>query len=186
MLKLEEAMLREVKEADLRLILEWRNSYRIRSMMYTDQVIPWEEHYAWFQRTKAADTSKHLIFEYSGIPSGVINFTQIDKKNGTAYWGFYIGPSDMPRGIGTILGFLGLSYAFESLNFRKLCAQVFAFNQASVAFHRKLGFSEEGILKSHVRKLDQYEDVYCFAMFQQDWPNQKQHLKAVIQGREIT
>ncbi len=164
--KLSEARgrLRGMVEEDLAQVLEWRNSERVRAGMYTDQVIGWEQHLAWFERVKVDPSTVYLIFEYEGVPAGVVNFSQLDRKNHKGVWGFYLGVEDLPRGAGTLMGRLGLQFAFGELQLHKLSGESLAGNGASIRFHQRLGFRQEGLLKQHVMKDGKFEDVIVFGL----------------------
>lgn len=178
MLARKDCILRPVEERDLELILVWRNSERIRSNMYTDHVITWEEHRQWFERLQQGEgRTFSLIFEISGKSVGIVNISRLDRVNNTCHWGFYLGEVDAPRGSGTIMGFLGLEYLFEILNIRKVIGEAFVFNQASIAFHEKLGFSREGHFRRHVLKNNNYEDIFAFALFTEQWTKIKSELE---------
>ena len=177
MLTRKDCMLRPVEERDLELILVWRNSERIRSSMYTDHVITREEHLRWFERLQSERPALSLIFEISGKAVGIVNVNRMDRVNNTCHWGFYLGDTDAPRGCGTIMGFLGLEYLFEKLNIRKVIGESFVFNQASIAFHEKLGFSREGHFRRHVLKNGDFQDILAFGLFAEQWPTLKPELE---------
>lgn len=179
MLDREACRLRPITEVDLEKILVWRNSERIRMNMYTDHIITMEEHKAWFERQKQSKSSVYLIFALNGEPAGLVYFTDIDRKNGRSFWGFYLGEEDLPRGSGTALGWLGLDYAFDRLATRKLCGEVFAFNTSSINFHQKLGFVQEGRFLKHVLKNGGFEDVISFALFREDWEKVREKLAEI-------
>jgi UDP-4-amino-4,6-dideoxy-N-acetyl-beta-L-altrosamine N-acetyltransferase len=179
MLKREDCNLRLLGAEDLEIVLAWRNSERIRANMYTDHLITLAEHRAWFERSKKQTTSVYLIFEVQNRSVGLVYFTGIDMKNGRSYWGFYLGEENLPHGCGTALGVIGIAYAFTQLNIRKLCGEAFAFNGPSIRFHKKLGFVEEGRFMKHVLKRGIYEDVVSFALFQEDWENNRQVLDEI-------
>ena len=174
---LEKCRLRPIEEADLVKVLEWRNSDRIRAVMFTDSIITINEHRAWFERLHKEKTAICRIFEFQDRPVGVVNIIQIDRHNNKCSWGFYLGEVDVPRGTGTVMGYLALEYIFEALGMRKLCAEVLAFNTTSIKFHKKLGFVEEGRFIKHVLKNDNYEDVIAMALFYEDWVKFKNRLK---------
>lgn len=176
----EEFNLRPIEERDLDMVLSWRNSDRVRSYMYTDHIITPEEHRAWFERTGAAEFPTTLIFEYRGTPTGLKSFSQIDHYNNRCYWGFYLGDLELPRGCGTVMGFLALEYIFEQQNFRKVCAEAFAFNKGSLKYHMRLGFTEEGCFLKHVLKNGNYEDIMSFAIFKESWLANKSALTAKV------
>ncbi|WP_274654171.1 UDP-4-amino-4,6-dideoxy-N-acetyl-beta-L-altrosamine N-acetyltransferase [Paenibacillus humicola] len=168
--------IRALLEPDLPTVLNWRNSERIRRTMYSDERITWENHAAWFERLQGDPSRRFYIVEWKGRPVGTVNFTGIDNKHRTCDWGIYLGETDVPRGSGTALGLLGLETAFERLQIRKVCAEVLAFNEASLRFHRRLGFEQEGRLRRHVWKNDHDEDVCLFAFFSDQWPEVRQKL----------
>ncbi|UKS26149.1 UDP-4-amino-4,6-dideoxy-N-acetyl-beta-L-altrosamine N-acetyltransferase [Paenibacillus sp. HWE-109] len=168
--------IRPMLEDDLAMVLQWRNSDRVRTNMYSEELISWEIHCTWFSRIQKSDSIKYYVLEHIDKPIGVVNFTDIDRINGMCNWGFYIGDNEAPRGSGTALGFLGLVEAFEHLHIRKVCAEVIAFNDASLRFHRKLGFTQEGKLFRHVWKNNKYEDIVLFACFSDQWAALKEKL----------
>ena len=172
-----ECRLRTIKEDDLSLVLSWRNSDRIRAGMYTDHIITPIEHQEWFARLGSDGGSRCLIFEYQGKKLGVVNITRVDRKNGTCHWGFYIGDPGAPRGIGRAMGFLGLEFLFEEMEIRKVYGESFSFNEASIRFHRDLGFIREGIFRKHTLKNGRYEDVDSMALFREDWERCKDELE---------
>lgn len=168
--------IRPMMEDDLALVLQWRNSERIRINMYSEEPISWENHCSWFSRIQNKESIQYFIVEYLDKPMGVVNFTEIDHIHNTCNWGFYVGDTETPRGSGTALGFLGLVEAFEHLHIRKVCAEVIAFNEVSLRFHRKLGFTQEGNLIQHIWKNNKYEDIVLFACFSDQWPALKEKL----------
>ena len=161
--------LRPMKEDDLTLVLEWRNSDRIRAVMYTDQYISLDEHYQWYKKVAANDQCCYFIFTIKGVAYGLVNFTSIDKKNNKCMFGFYLGREDAPKGSGSIMEFLALDYAFLKINARKLSCEVLSFNAPPISLHKKFGFHEEGCLKQHIIKNDAYHDIVQLALFKEQW-----------------
>ena len=139
-----------------------------------------EEHKAWFEKLKGQKTATYMVFEFHAKPVGLIYFTDIDLKNSKCRWGFYLGQEDLPRGTGTAMGFLGIEYVFEKLGIRKLCGEAFAFNRASIEFHKKLGFDQEGTFVKHILRNDIFEDVILLALFNQSWQEKKQTLEKIV------
>jgi len=161
--------LRELKEDDLEIVLKWRNSDRIKANMYSDHTITLSEHIEWFKRIKNSEKDKYLIFEYEKKPIGLLYFNNIDLKNKTCYWGMYIGENYVPVKSGIVLEYFAMEYAFDKLGMRKLCGEIFAFNDRVIKLHKMFGFSIEGILKKHVIKNKKYEDIVLVAMFREHW-----------------
>ena len=181
MFSLEECKLRSMVESDLAIVLKWRNSDRIRPMMYTDHVISQEEHRAWFDGLPGRNDKRHLVFEIQQMPTGVVNITGISETHRRCTWGFYIGREDAPRRAGLAMGICALDYMFNSLKMNKVTGEVLAFNDASFQYHLKLGFTEEGRLARHVWKGGQTEDVIILAQFADRWDDHRKGLLNIVE-----
>lgn len=171
-----------LKEQHLDLVLEWRNSPGIRSIMYQDELITWENHAAWFEKMKHSKTSWLRLLAYNGHPIGLVNFNYINRIDERCSWGFYIGEKSAPKGSGTVLAYLALKEIFEQQRIRKVCAEVIGHNKKSLSFHQKVGFVQEGCLLDHVKKDEKFQDVYLFAQFVENWKNVQPKLKELLGG----
>jgi len=158
--------LREIREEDLELMLRWRNHPSVRSCMFSQSIIGFEEHKAWFKRESEKSDSKWLMFFDEGnTPSGVVYFTKMNTVSRNAFWGFYAAP-DAPPGTGTKMGWEALIYYFNDLGFHKLNAEVLESNERSYYFHLKLGFNVEGVFRDQYMGPDGYETVTRFALIE--------------------
>lgn len=167
--------LRPLEDEDLELVLQWRNSDRVRFNMFSTHVITKEEHRNWYLNLDF-NTCRYLVFECLHRPVGLVNFTKIGQYNDRCDWGFYLGETDVPPGTGLLMGYLGIEYAFTVLNIRKLCSQVLGNNERSLRYHHKLGFKEEGRLLKHHLLNGIYVDVIMMALFKDDWEKVKEDL----------
>ncbi|ONG40587.1 UDP-4-amino-4,6-dideoxy-N-acetyl-beta-L-altrosamine N-acetyltransferase [Alkanindiges hydrocarboniclasticus] len=161
------ARIRYAVESDLPLILSWRNHPSIKKYMYTQHDITMQEHKEWFERCLSQPEDIHLLmFLVNEKSMGFINFSH--DKFDVVNWGFYISP-DAPKGTGYALGLSAIEFGFKTLKFRKICGQVLSFNERSINFHKKLGFSQEGIFKEQFVNEKNYYDVYHFGLLKQIW-----------------
>jgi UDP-4-amino-4,6-dideoxy-N-acetyl-beta-L-altrosamine N-acetyltransferase len=174
MLAFEDCSMRPLRAEDAQRLLRWRNSERIRANMYTDHKISPAEHNAWLARALSDDRASYLIFEYRRRPVGFVSFTGIDHLQGRCSWGFYLGETDVPRGMGSVMQCFALDHAFSVLGIRKLCSEVFAFNAESVSLHQKFGFSQEGRMVQHCLKNGRFEDIVSLAKFGSTWPQERE------------
>lgn len=181
----ERAILKDIDENDLSLLLNWRNQEAIREVMFNSNTISWEQHNQWFNKLQNDDSAKSKLFYFDNIPYGVLNITQIDPVSNTCEWGFYIGSPTAQKGMGTILGYTALNFIFQELYIRKLSAQVFDFNDKSIKFHEKMGFTQEGKLRAHVMKDGQCIDVFLYGLLSSEWGEQSLLVKKAIEGRLI-
>jgi len=178
MLRYSDFNLRRMAVEDKKRIFAWRNSERVRVNMYTDHIIGPEEHVRWFENALANENGRYLLLELKHRPVGFVSFTEIDRVHRRCTWAFYLGETDVPRGTGSAMEFLALCYAFEELEIRKLCCEVFVFNSAVIKLHEKFGFVQEGRFARHVFKNGKEEDIVRLAKFSDNWNVEKTILKA--------
>ena len=152
---------------DLEQVLTWRNHPDIRRYMYTQHEISLEEHTRWFERA-SQDGKRHLlVYEQDTIPLGFISVHEI-AGGGIADWGFYVAP-DAEKGTGMQLGQAALLYAFKEAGLHKLCGEALIYNERSIGFHQKLGFTREGTLRDQHFDGHGYHDVVCFGLLASEW-----------------
>lgn len=159
--------MRSMVPDDLDMVFTWRNHPEVRRFMFSSGEIERDAHYAWFERASANPDRTLLIFERQDGPAGFVSFERVGC--GIADWGFYLAP-DAPRGTGGALGLHALAYAFENAKYHKVCGRVIAFNERSAAFHLKLGFQREGVLRDQYFDGSHYHDVICFGMLGAERP----------------
>lgn len=165
--------IRPIEILDKNLILQWRNSDSVRSNMYNDHLISEEEHESWFTSALVEKNAAYLVFLYEARPIGYISFKNISGVHERCYWAFYLGEVDVKRGCGSIMEFFALDYAFLTLKIRKLCCEVFAFNNSVIKLHQKFGFMQEGRFVGHYKKNEGYEDIVCLAKFASSWADER-------------
>lgn len=174
--------LKPLNESNLKLVFHWRNLKEIKTFMYSDHHIKWDEHYQWFEQVKSDPQRKVLLLYNKGRPLGLVNFRNIDHKNSRCYWGFYIGEITAPKGSGTIMGILALDKIFNEVGIHKVCAEVIHTNYRSVNYHKKLGFVTEGRLVHHLWKENQYVDIISMALFTDKWTKVRAELLTEQKG----
>lgn len=163
-----DGLLRPMQAADLARVLSWRNQEHIRRNMYTQHVISTEEHQRWWQQQSVNPQTRLMIFELEDQPIGFVSFTQYSGESGSATWAFYSGDTSK-KGIGRLMEYHALCFAFEGLKIRKLNCEVLAFNTAVIAMHQRYGFQIEGIFKEAYVRDGQAIDVYRLSMLSKQW-----------------
>lgn len=166
-----ECTIREMRAADLDLVLSWRNDPSIRASMLSQHEISLDEHARWFERASAERSRRLLLVEDGGVPFGFVQFSGV-APGGIADWGFYVAPSS-PKGSGQRLGRAALNLAFGELQIHKVCGQALGSNGASIRFHEAAGFRNEGLLREHRLVDGKYHDLVLFGMLKQDWSRLK-------------
>lgn len=77
---------------------------------------------------------------------------------GVAEHGVYVSPDARRRGVGVHL-LNALALASEQAGYHKLTSRVFTTNHASLALHRKAGFTEVGIQRRHGQLDGEWKDT---------------------------
>lgn len=181
--KFQHCQVRQATQADTQMIWQWRNHIDVRRWMFGQDEIALADHEKWYGKQLDHANMHLLIFEVAGEPMGFVNVTQItvDKyqtltasktksNEKTASWGFYLSPNSAKgQGLGFALGVLAIAQIFNTTDIGKITAQVLAYNTASLALHRKLGFSETGVLKQHFGVGEKVYDVVEFELKSQDF-----------------
>lgn len=169
--------IRAVTDADLPILLSWRNHDDVRRFMFNQHEISFEEHRNWFTKASADVTCRLLIVEDALVPLGYVQLSHVEPAY-VADWGFYVRP-DAPKGSGRNLGQIALNYAFGELKLHKVCGQVIESNVDSIAFHRRLGFAQEGVLRDQKRINGVYHNLICFGLLADEWQAELDVLEAV-------
>lgn len=158
---------RAMTEADLGLVLAWRNHADIRRYMFNTKTVTEDEHRRWFERATADTERALLIFEREGQAAGFASFS-CGPHPRVADWGFYAAPG-APKGTGRALGNAALQHAFDHLALHKVCGLVMGSNTRSVNLHLGIGFRQEGLLREHHFDGSSYQDVLCFGLLSREW-----------------
>lgn len=164
---LEACCIRPVTEGDLVTVLRWRNHPEVRRNMFAQHEIGIAEHREWFDIACLDSSRRLLIVEEAKQAIGYVQFSRV-AEGGIADWGFYARPG-APKGTGRKLGMMALNHAFDGLKLHKVCGQVISSNQASIVFHRRLGFKLEGVLRDQERIDGCYHSLHCFGMLACEW-----------------
>ncbi|OCS89628.1 UDP-4-amino-4,6-dideoxy-N-acetyl-beta-L-altrosamine N-acetyltransferase [Caryophanon latum] len=164
----------------MQLIYKWRNQLFIREVMYNSEHLQWEYHIKWFENNLIDDQVYMKILYYEGMPYGLANFRLTDNQSNLGEWGFYIGVKEAPKGMGMLLGYYMLQFLFEEVMIRKVCAEVIDYNERSLHFHKKVGFTQDGLLRKHILKNGEYCDIYLFSIFKDEWLKMKSELEKML------
>ncbi|RZQ61375.1 GNAT family N-acetyltransferase [Amycolatopsis suaedae] len=108
----------------------------------------------WAEDTEAregTDDEFLLVIEslVDNTAAGSVSTHDTDQRAGRFSYGIAVGHEHKRRGYAADAAVLVLRYMFGERRFHKCEVGVYAFNEASLALHRKLGFQVEGTLREH-------------------------------------
>ena len=93
---------------------------------------------------------------------------EVNKDQGRAELGYWIGVPHWGKGYATEAGRAMLAFGFETLKLHRITAHHFARNPASGRVLAKIGMQREGLLRQHVRKHGGFEDCVMYGILRAD------------------
>lgn len=161
MLSGEHAVLREWRESDLDLLAAMRNDVALQRLLMT-QARPnsIERVRQWLvDRGGQEDMVFFVIADCGDAAVGYLQVANIDRFHGRGELGICLSPQAHGRGIAADACQLLERYVRDTFALHKLCLQVLADNDRAIAFYRKHGYREVGLLRQHFREGDARHDV---------------------------
>jgi len=163
-------ILRSLTTLDSPLILGWRNAPEVAAYMYSDHQISQDEHDRWFAGIEGDDRRAYWIIEVDGVPAGLANFYDIDRRHRRCAWAYYLAdPSVRGKGVGSFVEYWMIEQAFGSLGMGKLWCEVLASNEPVWRLHGKFGFVQEARFRRHVIKDGAPQDVLGLGLLEDEW-----------------
>ncbi len=96
----------------------------------------------------------------------------------------WLTPLRQRSGANTQAKFLLLQHAFETLGMIRVVFKTEATNEASRRAILRLGGKEEGLFRKHLTARNgRLRDMVYYAILDDDWPQVKKHLQALMQAR---
>ena len=138
------------------MVLTWRNHEKIKAFMYTTHTISEKEHLHFIESLKTAQDKRYFLVYNGDEAMGVIDFTDITPLRATI--GLYANPTLSRKGVGKELMRAIITYGFETLHVKRLCAEAFAFNTKAKALYEAFGFCETA------RKTINKQEIICMEL----------------------
>ncbi|MBB5157457.1 GNAT family N-acetyltransferase [Saccharopolyspora phatthalungensis] len=95
---------------------------------------------------------------------GTLSTGNIDQRAGRFSYGISIGHDHHRLGYATDAIRLLLTYMFGERRYHKCEVSIYAFNEASIALHRKIGFQTEGRLRDHEYFAGHHHDLVVMGL----------------------
>ncbi len=104
---------------------------------------------------------------------GLFQFRQLDPTFGTAEWGFAIGSEFWGSGLFTEGSELVLKFAFDVIGVHRLEARAAVANSRGNGALRKIGATQEGVLRKSFLRGGKYHDQALWSIIREDWYRSK-------------
>jgi len=126
------------ESADSRMLWEWRNDETTRKMSRTTDVIPWENHKAWYAKA-ATDPNKAIFIAFSEDQAAcMIRFDFINQ--GDMEININMNPAMRGKGLGKPVLAAACAYGFKTLALNRIYAEIKPENTPSVKIFEGVGF----------------------------------------------
>jgi len=168
-------ILRPVAEEDSTIVYDWFNDKDIIDRIVGFRVrVSLEEALDWCVRaSRENDDDIKWIIEPNEEPSKPIGFVglyNVDLINENAEIAIIIGDKNFwGRGIGEKSLRLVCDFAFKYLGLKLISAQILSDNEPSLSLFRKVGFKEEGLLKSRIYRNGIWHDIVLMRLILEEW-----------------
>lgn len=146
---------------------------------YLREWLPWVDTTLKVEDTKAfiqssikgfADNkSLTTVILYKNEIVGVAGYNSIDWSNKIAYIGYWLGAEYQGKGIMTRAAKGLTDYAFHELKLNKVEIRAAVDNQKSRSVPKRLGFVEEGHIRSSEWLYDHYVDHIVYGVLAEEW-----------------
>ncbi len=111
----------------------------------------------------------HFAIEYEGKRAGEISLKSIRWFNRKAEIAIFILNPFRGKGLAEKALHMLLDYAFNTMNFYRLEAEVVDYNPAAKALFEKLGFVREGVLREAKFSNGRYHDIFSYGLLAKEW-----------------
>ncbi len=161
--------LRALEPSDAHAFFEWnldtemaRHLYEIPFPQSRESVARWAQEAS--VRPPHEDDYIWVIETLDGTIVGTFRTHHCDRHNGNFKYGFAIMQEHQRKGYASEAIKLVLRYFFEELGYHKVNAEVYSFNDASIALHERMGFRPEGRLRHMIYTKGKHWDMLVYGM----------------------
>ena len=162
--------IRPFEKRDVAKKVEWINDPRNNRFLHYDLPLEYDKTVQWLERNAGRTDRVDDVIEADGVPVGLIGLLSIDRKNGKAEFYISMGENDYKgRGVATRASGLMLEYAFRTLRLRKVYLYTEKDNLSAQKLFERLGFRQEGLLRSDVLSRTGYADRYAYGLTRFSW-----------------
>ena len=158
--------LRPITFSDTDRIVEWRNNPEVRKHFIFRDHFTYEMHEEWMRsKVLQEEVIQYIIHRrIDNKPIGSSYFRNIDKKNGSAEFGIFIGENDSRgHGYGRDSTKCFIDFGFKELKLHRIMLRLLEDNKRALNSYLAAGFVEEGVFKDMVYLDGEYKNVVFMA-----------------------
>jgi hypothetical protein len=133
-------ILERLKEGDIEIVRQWRNSDPVRlNMKYQDIITP-EQQRKWFNSINNLRFNYMMIY-YQGEKIGILNDKNIDWESRSSESGIFLGRTEFYNTfVPYLVSVAGIESSFYLLDWKKQYAHILRSNTHAIRFNLQLGY----------------------------------------------
>ena len=133
-------VLERLKERDIELVRQWRNSDPVRLNMEYRELISEDQQKEWFKSINNL-RNNYLLIHYKGEKIGLLNDKNIDWENRTSESGLFLGRTEYySTFVPYFISIAGIELNFHFLKWRKQYAHILRTNNNAIKYNQELGY----------------------------------------------
>lgn len=134
-----------IKQEEIEMVRQWRNTPRIQELMLDKHHITAEQQQIWFDKVSVSEQQFYLLVSFKQEPIGVASLIEIDPLTGTCEPGMYIYNEKYQGNIIPFsVAFALNDLAFEVFKLTCLKGKIYQSNRLSLRFHKACGYEPTG------------------------------------------
>lgn len=132
--------LERLKEADIELVRQWRNSDPVRLNMEYREIISSAQQAEWFRKVDNLENN-YMMIHYRGEKIGLLNDKNIDWEARTSESGLFLGRTDYySTFVPYLVSVAGIEATFYFLNWNRQYAHIMRSNPNAIRYNMQLGY----------------------------------------------
>ncbi|AKA70305.1 GNAT family N-acetyltransferase [Clostridium scatologenes] len=153
----------------------WRNQDFVRSKMFNDSIISYDEHMKFLEILKKRNDKKFFVCFCDNKPLAVLCYDIFDDSIEFGY--YLVNKEYINSGFGAVLEYALLNHGFYKLNIYKMFCRTLDTNKKVIELHKKFGFQSfyEKIL---VR--NEYKHICRQVILKHEWKEKKKKIEKII------
>lgn len=145
--------LRPIYKDDAIVLMELNNNKLISDYVVGNpQNVSFDQQMAWMERLEHEKNTVRWMIDFDDQTVGTVILSSIDHSNATGNMNIKLLPQFHGRGIAKKALSVACDIAFDELNMFCLTANILSYNVASLMLFQKIGFRQDGVLRSRVIK----------------------------------
>lgn len=164
-----EIKLRLINETDALILMELNNNEDVaRYVVGNPLKVSLEQQLQWMSKLKKETNAKRWMIDFNEQTVGTIILSSIDFNNKTGNMNIKLLPDFQGKGIAIRALRQACDFAFDEIDLYCLTANILSYNTKSRSLFQKLGFKQDGILRSRVIKNNERFDLISLSLLKDE------------------